>query len=45
MIADSEWKKPSHGVRVSLFREGRRKRNTIGRFVLYHQTLALALNT
>ena len=25
MTADSEWKKPSHGVRVSLFREGRRK--------------------
>ena len=25
MTADTEWKKPSHGVRVSLFREGRRK--------------------
>ena len=25
MTADSEWKKPSHGVRVYLFREGRRK--------------------
>ena len=25
MTADSEWTKPNHGVRVSLFREGRRK--------------------
>jgi ribonuclease VapC len=25
MTADSEWKKPSHGVYVYLFREGRRK--------------------
>ena len=25
MTADSEWTKPSHGVQVSLFREGRRK--------------------
>ena len=25
MTADSEWKKPSHGVHVFLFREGRRK--------------------
>lgn len=25
MTADSEWKKPSHGVQVYLFREGRRK--------------------
>ena len=25
MTGDAEWKKPSHGVRVSLFREGRRK--------------------
>ena len=25
MTADSEWKKPSHGVRVYLIREGRRK--------------------
>jgi ribonuclease VapC len=25
MTADLEWKKPDHGVRVSLFREGRRK--------------------
>jgi ribonuclease VapC len=25
MTADSEWKKPSHGVHVYLFREGRRK--------------------
>jgi ribonuclease VapC len=25
MTADSEWKKPGHGVRISLFREGGRK--------------------
>jgi len=25
LTADSEWKKPSHGVRVSMFREGRHK--------------------
>jgi PIN domain nuclease of toxin-antitoxin system len=25
MTADKEWKKPGHGVRVCLFREGRRK--------------------